>query len=68
MSDRQSESAGVVKCSPDGVVVIPVELREILGIKNKEAFLRLNDVSVAKVVEDGDDVNLSDVENNDSQS
>ncbi|MFC6752011.1 hypothetical protein [Halorubrum tibetense] len=62
MSNRQSESAGVVKCSADGVVVIPVEVREVLGIKNKEAFLRLNDISVAKVVNEDDDTKLSDVE------
>ena len=47
--------------------MIPVELREVLSIKNKETFLRLNDISVAKVVDDGDDVNLSDVEDTDSQ-
>ena len=47
-----SESAGVVKISKDGVVVIPVEVREVLGIKNKEAFIRINDISVAEVIED----------------
>ena len=53
---KQSESAGVVKCSEDGVVVIPVEVREVLGIKNKECFLRLNDISVAEIVDnDGGD-------------
>jgi len=49
------------------VVVIPVKLREVLGIKNKETFLWLNDISVAKVVDGGDDVNLSDVEDIDGQ-
>ena len=52
---EQSESAGVVKCSKDGVVVIPVEVREVLGIKNKESYLRLNDISVAEIVGDGGD-------------
>jgi bifunctional DNA-binding transcriptional regulator/antitoxin component of YhaV-PrlF toxin-antitoxin module len=52
---EQSESAGVVKCSKDGVVVVPVEVREVLGIKNKESYLRLNDISVAEVVDDGGD-------------
>ena len=50
----QSESAGVVKISDDGVVVIPVEVREVLGIKNKAAFVRINDIEVAKVI-DGDE-------------
>lgn len=51
----QSESAGVVKISRDGVVVIPVEVREVLGIKNKEAFIRINDIEVAKIVDDEND-------------
>jgi len=52
---ERSESAGVVKCSEDGVVVIPVEVREVLGIKNKASFLRLDDISVAEIVDDNDD-------------
>ena len=48
----QSESAGVVKISNDGVVVVPVEVREVLGIKNKAAFVRINDIEVAKVIDD----------------
>jgi len=48
----QSESAGVVKISSDGVVVIPVEVREVLGIKNSEAFIRINEIEVAKIVGD----------------
>jgi len=51
---KQSESAGVVKCSEDGVVVIPVEVREVLGIKNKASFVRLNDISVAEIIDDDD--------------
>lgn len=51
----KSESAGVVKISEDGVVVVPVEVREVLGIKNKEAFIRINDISVAEVIDDEDD-------------
>jgi bifunctional DNA-binding transcriptional regulator/antitoxin component of YhaV-PrlF toxin-antitoxin module len=46
------ESAGVVKMSSDGVIVVPVETREVLEVKNKEAFIRLNDIEVAKVVEE----------------
>jgi len=52
---ERSESAGVVKCSEDGVVVIPVEVREVLGIKDKESFLRLDEISVAEVIDDGGD-------------
>jgi bifunctional DNA-binding transcriptional regulator/antitoxin component of YhaV-PrlF toxin-antitoxin module len=51
----KSESAGVVKISEDGVVVIPVEVREVLDIKNKEAFIRISDISVAEVIDDEDD-------------
>lgn len=51
----KSESAGVVKISEDGVVVIPVEVREVLGIKNKSAFIRINDISVAELVDDDED-------------
>jgi len=54
MSQGQSESAGVVKISKDGVVVIPVETREMLGIKNKEAFIRIPEVEVAKIVDEDD--------------
>lgn len=48
----RSESAGVVKCSEDGVVVIPVEVREVLGIKDKKSFVRLDEISVAEIVDD----------------
>jgi len=51
----KSESAGVVKISEDGVVVVPVEVREVLGIRNKEAFIRINDISVAKIADDHED-------------
>lgn len=44
----QIESAGVVNMSEDGVVVIPVEIRELLDIKGEKAYLRLKDISVAK--------------------
>lgn len=56
MSADQSESAGVVKVSEDGVVVIPVEVREVLGIKDKEAYLRLDEISVASMIDDDDEV------------
>ena len=52
---ERSESAGVVKCSEDGVVVIPVEVREVLGIKDKESYIRLDEISVAEIVDDGGD-------------
>lgn len=44
----QIESAGVVNMSEDGVVVIPVEIRELLDIKGEKAYLRLKDISVGK--------------------
>lgn len=50
----KSESAGVVKISEDGVVVVPVEVREVLGIKNKEAFIRMGEISVAEIIDDED--------------
>ena len=51
-SDRV-ESAGVVKMSEDGVVVIPVEIRELLDINEKKAYLRLKDISVGKKLTNG---------------
>ena len=65
MSEIESESAGVVKMSKDGVIVVPVEVREVLGIKNKEAFLRVNDISVAQVLNEDDDSKLEDVKGGD---
>ena len=62
---ERSESAGVVKCSDEGVVVIPVEVREVLGIKNKEAFLRIEDISVAKVLDEDEDATLEDAKGGD---
>lgn len=67
MGDSQSESAGVVKCSDDGVVVIPVEVRDVLGIKNKEAFLRIEDISVAKIVDEDEDATLEDAKGGDGE-
>lgn len=49
-----SEDAGVVKISEEGVVVIPIELRKVLGIDNQEAFIRIGSVSVAKMINDGE--------------
>jgi bifunctional DNA-binding transcriptional regulator/antitoxin component of YhaV-PrlF toxin-antitoxin module len=60
MGEPQSESAGLVKISEDGVIVLPVEVREVLGIKNQEAFVRVKDVSVAKVIEEDNDTTLED--------
>lgn len=49
----QIESAGVVKMSEDGVVVIPVEIRELLDIKCEKAYIRLKNISVAKKLTNG---------------
>jgi bifunctional DNA-binding transcriptional regulator/antitoxin component of YhaV-PrlF toxin-antitoxin module len=67
MGDSQSETAGTVKCSDDGVVVIPVEVRDVLGIKNKEAFLRIEDISVAKIVDEDEDATLEDAKGGDGE-
>jgi bifunctional DNA-binding transcriptional regulator/antitoxin component of YhaV-PrlF toxin-antitoxin module len=50
---EQVESAGVVKMSEEGVVVIPVEIRDLLDIKGKKAYLRLKDISVGKKLANG---------------
>ncbi|MFB6225090.1 MAG: hypothetical protein ABEI13_01385 [Candidatus Paceibacteria bacterium] len=44
------ESA-VVKMKENGMVIVPIEVREVLGIDGDEAYLRLNDIEVAKQVE-----------------
>ena len=49
----QIESAGVVKMSEDGVVVIPVEIRDLLDIKGEKAYIRIKDISVAKKLTNG---------------
>jgi bifunctional DNA-binding transcriptional regulator/antitoxin component of YhaV-PrlF toxin-antitoxin module len=49
----QIESAGVVNMSEGGVVVIPVEIRELLDIKGEKAYLRLKDISVGKKLTNG---------------
>jgi bifunctional DNA-binding transcriptional regulator/antitoxin component of YhaV-PrlF toxin-antitoxin module len=41
------ESA-VVKMRDDGMVVVPVEVREVLGVDGDSCYLRLNDIEVAK--------------------
>lgn len=51
-SDR-SESAGIVRCSKQGAVVIPIEVRDVLGIKGKESFIRVDHVSAVKEGDDG---------------
>lgn len=48
-----SESAGIVRMSPDGVLILPVEVRKVLGVEDKPAFVRLNDIEVAKIIDDG---------------
>jgi bifunctional DNA-binding transcriptional regulator/antitoxin component of YhaV-PrlF toxin-antitoxin module len=57
---EESESAGVVKISESGVIVVPVEVREVLGIKNKEAYVRVENISVAEVIDDDDNTTLED--------
>ena len=44
------ESA-VVKMKENGMVIVPIEVREVLGIDGEKAYLRLNDIEVAKQVE-----------------
>ena len=65
MSETKSESAGVVKISSDGVVVVPVEVREVLGIKNKEAYVRLKNIEVAEIIDEDDDITLEDAKGGD---
>lgn len=61
----KSESAGVVKMSEDGVIVVPVEVREVLGIKNKEAYVRVKNIEVAEIIDDDDDTTLEDAKGGD---
>ena len=49
----QVESAGVVSMSDEGVIVIPVEIRDLLDIKGQKAYLRLKDISVGKKLTNG---------------
>jgi bifunctional DNA-binding transcriptional regulator/antitoxin component of YhaV-PrlF toxin-antitoxin module len=65
MSETKSESAGVVKISKDGVIVVPVEVREVLGIKNKEAYVRVKNIEVAEVIGEDDDVTLEEAKGGD---
>lgn len=48
------ESA-VVRMKENGMVVVPVEVREVLGVDGEEVYLRLNDIEVAKKSEDTDE-------------
>lgn len=52
-SDRV-ESAGVVKMSETGVVIIPVEIRDLLDIKGEKSYLRLKNISVGKKITGGE--------------
>lgn len=54
MNQHRSENAGVVRISEQGVVVIPVEVREVLGINGEDAFIRIEHVSVAKMIDEGE--------------
>jgi bifunctional DNA-binding transcriptional regulator/antitoxin component of YhaV-PrlF toxin-antitoxin module len=54
MTQHRSENAGVVRISEQGVVVIPVEVREVLGINGEDAFVRIEHVSVAKMIDEGE--------------
>jgi bifunctional DNA-binding transcriptional regulator/antitoxin component of YhaV-PrlF toxin-antitoxin module len=51
---RMGESA-VVRMKENGMVVVPVEVREVLGVDGEEVYLRLNDIEVAKKSEDTDE-------------
>ena len=66
-NEPTSESAGVVKINEDGVIVLPIEVREVLGIKDQEAFLRVNDVSVAQVIGEDDDTTLEEAKGGDGE-
>lgn len=67
MSETKSESAGVVKISKDGVIVVPVEVRDVLGIKNKEAYVRVKNIEVAKLIDEDDDVTLEEAKGGDGE-
>jgi bifunctional DNA-binding transcriptional regulator/antitoxin component of YhaV-PrlF toxin-antitoxin module len=47
------EDCGVVTISSNGSVTIPVEVREILGIKDQKALVRLPHVEVAEKSDGG---------------
>jgi bifunctional DNA-binding transcriptional regulator/antitoxin component of YhaV-PrlF toxin-antitoxin module len=47
------EDAGVVTISSNGSVTIPVEVREILGVKDQRALVRLPHVEVAEKSDGG---------------
>jgi bifunctional DNA-binding transcriptional regulator/antitoxin component of YhaV-PrlF toxin-antitoxin module len=51
---RMGESA-VVRMKENGMVIVPVEVREVLGVDGEEVYLRLNDIEVAKKSEDTDE-------------
>jgi bifunctional DNA-binding transcriptional regulator/antitoxin component of YhaV-PrlF toxin-antitoxin module len=51
---RMGESA-VVRMKENGMVIVPVEVREVLGVDGEEVYLRLNDIEVAKRSEDTDE-------------
>lgn len=45
------ESA-VVKMNEDGVMVLPIEVRKLLDADGEKVYLRLNDIEVAKRIEE----------------
>lgn len=47
------ENAGVVTISTNGAVTIPAEVREVLGVKDQDALLRLPHVEVAERTDGG---------------
>jgi bifunctional DNA-binding transcriptional regulator/antitoxin component of YhaV-PrlF toxin-antitoxin module len=44
------ESA-VVTMKENGMVIVPQEVRNVLGVDGEEVYLRLNDIEVAKQIE-----------------
>jgi bifunctional DNA-binding transcriptional regulator/antitoxin component of YhaV-PrlF toxin-antitoxin module len=54
ITESGSESAGIVRMAPDGVLILPVEVRKVLGVEDKAAFVRVNDIEVAKIIDDDD--------------
>jgi len=47
------EDAGVVTMSSNGSVTIPVEVREVLGVKNQKALVRLPHIEIAEKSDGG---------------
>lgn len=55
------ESA-VVKMNENGVMVLPIEIRKLLDVEGEKVYLRLNDIEVAKKLDEEGQSNGSDEE------